>query len=49
MIQDVDDTLKELLVQMVPIDTSVIDIKFEMPNKEWSAAVTKPTINSHCT
>jgi hypothetical protein len=45
VIQDVDDTLKELLVQMVPIDTSVIDIKFEMPNKEWSAAVTKPTIN----
>ena len=45
MIQDVDDTLKELLVQKVPIDTSVIDIKFEMPNKDWSSAVTKPTIN----
>ncbi|MEP6620643.1 MAG: DUF4255 domain-containing protein [bacterium] len=45
MIQDVDDTLKELLVQKVPIDVSVIDIRFDMPNKEWSAAVTKPTIN----
>ena len=45
MIQDVDDTLKELLVQKVPIDTSVIDIKFDMPSKDWSVAVTKPTIN----
>ena len=45
MIQDVDDTLKELLVQMVPIDTTLIDIKFDMPNKDWSATVTKPTIN----
>ena len=45
MIQDVDDTLRELLVQKAPIDTALIDIKFEMPNREWSDAVTKPTIN----
>ncbi len=45
MIQDVDDTLKELLVQKVPIDPTLIDIKFDMPNKDWSATVTKPTIN----
>ena len=45
MIQDVDDTLKELLVQQVPIKTADIDIKFDMPTKEWSATVTKPTVN----
>ena len=45
VIQDIDDTLKELLVQQVPIDASAIDIKFEMPNKDWSATVSKPTIN----
>lgn len=45
MIQDIDETLKELLVQKGAIDTSVIDIKFEMPNHDWSAAVTKPTLN----
>jgi hypothetical protein len=45
VIHDVDDTLKELLVQKVPIDTALIDIRFEMPNREWSATVTKPTIN----
>jgi hypothetical protein len=33
------------LVQKVPIDTTAIDIKFEIPTKEWSATVTRPTIN----
>ncbi len=45
MIQDVDDTLKELLVQKAAIDPSLIDIKFEMPTREWSASVSKPTVN----
>jgi hypothetical protein len=45
MIQDVDDTLKELLVRMVPLDSGAIDVRFEMPNKEWSATVTRPTVN----
>jgi hypothetical protein len=45
VIQDVDDTLKELLVQRAHINTADIDIKFDMPNKDWSASVTKPTIN----
>jgi hypothetical protein len=47
VIQDVDATLKELLVQMAKIDTSLIDIKFEMPTREWSASVSKPTINAY--
>jgi Pvc16 N-terminal domain len=46
VIQDVDDTLKALLVQTVPIDPiEGIDVKFEMPSKEWSATLTRPTIN----
>lgn len=45
MIQDVDDTLKELLVQSRQFPISDIDIKFDMPNKDWSVTVTKPTIN----
>lgn len=46
MIQDVDDTLKELLVTQMPINpVGSIDVKFDMPNKDWSATVTKPTIN----
>lgn len=45
MIQDIDDTVKELLVQKVPIDISTVDIKFEMPTKDWATGVSKPTIN----
>jgi Pvc16 N-terminal domain len=46
MIQDLDDTLKELLVKKVPIDLAAIDIKFEMPDEEWKGKLsTKPTIN----
>lgn len=45
MIHDVDDTLRELLVQKVPIDITTIDIKFEMPTTDWSAGVSKPTLN----
>lgn len=45
MIQDLDDTIKELLVQKVPIDISTVEINFAMPTKEWIAGVTKPTVN----
>jgi len=47
MIQDLDDTLKELLTQKLPIANAAIDIRFEMPDKEWETRLTlsKPTIN----
>jgi hypothetical protein len=45
MIHHLDDTLKELLIQKVPIDTTAIDIKFQMPDKDWATSLTKPTIN----
>lgn len=45
MIHDLDDTIKELLVQRVPIDLNTIDIQFERPEAEWEARLTKPTIN----
>jgi hypothetical protein len=45
VIQDVDATLKELLVRKVPLDATAIDVRFEVPNKEWSATVTRPTVN----
>lgn len=45
MIQDADDTLRELLVQKVPLDTRAIDVMFDMPSKEWSVGVSRPTVN----
>ena len=45
MIHDVDASLKELLVQMMPLDVSAVDVIFDMPNRDWSGRVTKPTLN----
>src|SRR5688572_30192076 len=43
MIDDLDETLKELLVQKVPINATATDIKFEMPDKNFNPS--KPTVN----
>jgi uncharacterized protein DUF4255 len=47
VIQDLDDTLKALLVQEVPLDPADIAITFEMPTHEWSSKLdpARPTIN----
>src|SRR5262245_24313325 len=45
VIQDVDATLKELLVQKMPLDVNAVDVIFDMPNRDWSGRVTKPTVN----
>ncbi|XHX78781.1 MAG: DUF4255 domain-containing protein [Stenomitos frigidus ULC029] len=50
MIHHLDDTLRELLRQKVPIDDpsidiTSIDIRFEMPNSDWATKLTKPTVN----
>jgi hypothetical protein len=45
VIQDVDETLKELLVRKVPLDTALVDVKFDMPTREWSTGISRPTVN----
>lgn len=45
MINDVDETIKQLLITGVPIDPAEVDISFDMPDREWSASIAKPTIN----
>jgi hypothetical protein len=45
VIPDIDDTLKALLVQKVPIDTSAIDVTHDMPGPDWSKKLSRPTIN----
>ncbi|MBW4631803.1 MAG: DUF4255 domain-containing protein [Iphinoe sp. HA4291-MV1] len=45
MIQDLDETLKQLLIQKVPIKTTETDITFEMPDKDWETKPQKPKIN----
>jgi hypothetical protein len=45
MIEDLDETIRQLLVAEMPITNGDIDIKFHQPKREWSSRLTKPTIN----
>ncbi len=45
MLNNLDETIKQLLVKKGALDNRAIDISFEMPDREWSASLSKPTIN----
>lgn len=45
MINDLDETLKKLLIKKGGLNPAEIDISFEMPDREWSASISKPTVN----
>ena len=44
-ISESDDAIRDLLINYGRIDPLEIDIAFEKPDKEWSAGVSKPTVN----
>ncbi len=45
MLNDLDDTLRELLVKKGGLDPSEVDISFDIPTRDWSTPVTRPTVN----
>ena len=45
MIADLDQSIKQLLVSDLPIKNGEIDVRFDLPNREWSNKLTKPTVN----
>jgi hypothetical protein len=45
VINDLDDTIKQLLIKNGKLDHGEVDIRFETPAREWSASLSKPTIN----
>lgn len=45
MLADLDETIKKLLVEDMPVKNGEIDINFDQPTREWSAKLTKPTVN----
>ena len=45
MITDLDETLKQILIQKGAIDPGEVDFSFETPSREWSGTISKPTIN----
>ncbi|MBN1191132.1 MAG: DUF4255 domain-containing protein [Dehalococcoidales bacterium] len=45
MIKDLDETIKQLLVKKGQLNHGEVDIKFETPDREWSASLSRPTVN----
>jgi hypothetical protein len=45
MIRDLDETLKQLLIQNGGLDPATVDIRFDAPSRVLSAAITRPTVN----
>ena len=47
MFNDLDESIRQLLIQKMPLDPGEVDVVFEMPDREWSNALSKPTINAY--
>jgi hypothetical protein len=45
MFADLDESIRQLLVQRGGLDTAEVDIDFHTPTREWAAGVSKPTVN----
>jgi len=42
---DLDETIRRLLVEQVPIDSAQVDVSFDTPDREWSGRLTRPAVN----
>lgn len=45
MIEEVDETLRKLLIRELPINNGEVEVTFDHPNREWSARLSRPTLN----
>jgi hypothetical protein len=45
MINDLDETLRTLLIRKAGLDPAEVDISFDIPTRDWSTPVTRPTVN----
>lgn len=45
MLDDLDETIRQLLVAETPIKNGEVEISFDQPKREWSARLSKPAVN----
>lgn len=45
MIYELNEALRNLLLSEMPVRKGDVDIQFEIPKKEWSSRLSKPTLN----
>lgn len=47
MIQDMDETIRQILVKKGKLNGGDIDISFDQPTGEWAGSLTRPTVNCY--
>jgi len=45
MFDEVDEALRRLLIEEIPVRNNEIEIAFDQPRREWSARLNRPTLN----
>ena len=45
MLDDLDETIRQLLIAETPVKNGEVEISFDQPKREWSARLSRPTIN----
>ncbi len=45
MIDELDEVLRQFLTRELPIKNGEVDIAFNQPKREWSARISRPTLN----
>jgi hypothetical protein len=45
MFDDLDETIRQLLIAEMPLKNGEVEISFDQPKREWSARQSKPTLN----
>ncbi len=48
MLTDLNETLKQLLIEKGKLNKSEVEIAFDQPTSEWSSRLSKPTVNCWC-
>jgi len=47
MFSELDETIKQILIKEGGFDPAEIEVSFDIPNREWSAGISKPTVNCY--
>lgn len=47
MISEIDETIRQILLKEGGFDVADVDVSFDLPNREWSGGISKPTLNCY--
>jgi hypothetical protein len=47
MISELDETIRQILLKEGGFDVADVDVSFDLPNREWSGGISKPTLNCY--